>query len=614
MFVHAGASLHGHELSSPKRDTSPAKGNSNHHQQPRNRLLRSALRPLGDANNTTSSPNNHSKHARFSLSLSSPSDLPSGRRSFTDPVLSPSPSPLPSSPTSPLTLSQASPSLPRQRRPASDIVSKKDLAVRFREPTSTMASRASVADANAAFHSDDESLAGSDITDYTIDSSTRSRRRKTSPRNPTRYAFAHPAPQRKTKQRNLIHFRPRMLLQLQRLESRRPIPAFDVLPSSTVSTSFLHPRLSRHFPRLRTKPELGSNDLVVVKSEDYKSALPAHSDHGKLENRDLMGVVSPLPEFGEDAAEIIMGDGSVWSTTLRGDGSYEFNCIDSHGIARTARWAKRPIVPGRRASDIPPSPASTSPEYRWTFSIIDPLTKRHPIMGVLTAQELVTYDTYSSVSSSWGRFPPTKPFSNLAAQGDSLVIQPSTPTKPERTTHDVPEEYKELMIVTASWISMRLKGWPDLSSPKPRRNSTQPRKASTTSSVAERRRTFPFSSTSDHLSPQLSPRPSFGTPRASDERPRARAQDSFQPEPPIRHMSTGAAYMRRRIETGSVDDGRAMKENVRTEKEEIPPPVIRTQGSGSEEERTVTCRIKVKRLTQKLFHRNGHRKAALARC
>lgn len=474
-----------------------------------------------------------------------------------------------------------------------------------------MSNRASAPPSVTNLSSDDEeSLAGSDITDYTIDSSTRRKRRKRSPRQATCYSLAHPPPRRKTKQRSLIQFRPSTLLQLQRLDTRRPIPAFDVLPSSTVSTSFLLPRLAQRFPRvLRAKPELGPDDLVVVRSEDYESGSSSNrKGHEKLEQRDLMGVVSPLPEFGDNAAEIIMGDGSIWSTTLLPNGSYEFNCIDSHGITTTARWARKPAVLERKSSDVPPSHDTNPPdEYRWTFSIIDPSTRRHPIMGVLTSQEVWTYDTYTAMSASAGRYPPTKPFAHHAIPGDSGAVQPPTPTQPERSTHVVSEEYKKLMIVTASWISLRHKGWPDFANPKLRRNSLHRRNTST--SVAERRRTYPSVNNADHITPgQL-----FRSPRASDERPQARAQDSFQPEPPKRHMSTGAAYMRRRrMETKSLEEPKTMKENLRVDKEEALNPVIRTKGLGSEDEKTATCRIKVRRLTQRLFRRGPHSKEAAA--
>lgn len=466
-----------------------------------------------------------------------------------------------------------------------------------------MALRASAAPSVSTLTSDDEeSLVGSDVgSEYTTNSSTRRRRRKPSSKQATRYAFARPAPQLKTQQRALIQFRPRMLLQVQRIEPKRPIPAFDILPSSTVSTSFLVPRLAKSFPRVfRAKPELGPDDLVIVKSEDYKSGAPAHKHHGRIEDRDLMGVVSPLPDFGDNAAEIIMADGSVWATRALAKGGYEFNSIDRLGVARTARWAKKNLPASRRTSDIPTSPSSASTTDRWVFSIVDPSSKRHPIMGALDSEDLAVYDNYTSLSASAGRFPPTKPFSNRELNNSA----PSTPTKGERETHTTPEEYKRLMIVTASWIKLRLNGWPNSANPTFRRNSMHCRSPSG-ASVAERRRTYPFANNTDHTSPLQSPRPSFGTSRVSDERPQARAQEPTQPEVPKRHMSTGAAYMRRRrMETESLEEEQARKENLRLGKDHLgDDQIIKTKGLGGEEERTVTCRIKMRRLTQKLFHR-----------
>jgi len=578
MFVHAGASLHGHEL---KREPSPS-------QLPMNRpvpLLRSALRPLSDTH-TPTRHHNANKHARFSLPSNSPTDFASGRRSFTEPILASS-----SLPNSPATTDPpadfVSPSTlclrPQFLRPASYS------AVRFREPTPTMASRLSAAASVSTTPSeDDESVASSDVSEYTLDSSTRRRRLRREQKQVTQYRLAVPPPQRKTRPRSLIYFRPPVLLQLQRLDVKRGVPAFDVLPPSIASSSLLVPRLAQ---RLRAKPTLGPDDLVVVRSEDYKSDSPTDSNSARLESRDLMGIISPLPDLGEDVAEIVMGDGSVWTTSLQPNGAYEFKSIDRHGITSTARWAKSKGVT-RRDSGTPTSTDFPVPDPRWTFSILSPSTKRHPIMGTLDPDNLVVYDTYRSLSASSSRHPPTRPF---PVPGDATAT--NTSTSDERVHRVTPEEYKKLMIVTATWIKMRLQKGPASANPK-RRNSMHC-SADSTNSVAERRRTFPFTKDSD----RSSPRPSLSIPRVCDGQAPARAPGCSQPDTPRRHMSSGAAYMRRRrMETDSLSEVKSVEEKLR---DNGVQPVVRTKEPGSEEEGTATCRIKVRRLTQRLFHRKA---------
>ena len=68
-------------------------------------------------------------------------------------------------------------------------------------------------------------------------------------------------------------------------------------------------------------------------------------------------------------------------------------------------------------------------------------------------------------------------------------------------------------------------------------------------------------------------------------------------------MSSGAAYMRRRrMETDSLSEVKSVEEKLR---DNGVQPVVRTKEPGSEEEGTATCRIKVRRLTQRLFHRKA---------
>lgn len=557
MFVHSGAGLHGHEFSS--RATHPPSQTQNHRPQPRPLpLLRSALRPVPD-----------SIDSRFSADPQLPRPS-TGRRSYTDPV---SDRPLP-------------------RRPVSDIVSKKDLAVRFLDPLME-SSAPSVATLPSE---DDESVAESDFSGFAESSAPRRRSRK-APRKTTRYALAHPAPQLRTKQRMLVQFRPRLLLQLQHLsQNQRPIPAFDVLPSSSISGSILIPWFTKK-RIFGAKPELRPDDLLFVHSEDYRAGSSGtDSSHDGLEHRDLMAVVSPLPNCDDNNAEMVMGDGSTWTTSLMVNGSYEFTRIDSQGRTTTARWVRKPNRVARQSTD----PTDTSPraspqlsEDKWTFSIIDPSTRRHPIMGVLNSHELILYDTYSTMSASSGRYPPTRPLSGaFSAGGDSI---PQTPTSPreERSTEVVPEEYKQLMTVTASWISLRQEGWPASANPKFSRR-VGPHCRSASLSLTERRRTFPVSEVS---SPPTSP-----VPIAISHQSDGVASPIDEKVPPKRAVSTGAKYMRRRRMVASEslehkpEDVKQASPSINAEE-----PLI----GHAPDEKTHTCRIRVRRLTQKLFGRRS---------
>lgn len=587
MLVHAGASLHGHEYYSE-----PAQAHQHPHHPPPPRpipLLRSALRPLSDITEP-----HHQEVA------------PPTRRSFTEPAV-------------PSAAAYAS-----IRRPASDIVSKKDLSVRFMEPgmtrsSSRHASPSPSPPATTYVASDDEeSVAGSEFTVSTAftrtSTATGHRRRKTGRRS-TRYAMAQPAPQLLTKQRTLVQIRPRLLLQLQRLGDRRPTPAFDVVPSSIISGSLLIPRLATRLPRLfGMKPQLGQDDLLILRSEDYSDLNDddASSSHtATFDDRELLAVISPLPDLGDDRSEIIVEDGTVWATDRLASGTYEFTSTDITGKEIVARWVKRPINGHRPrhslggSADGSPLPTPPLPEYKWTFSIVDPHTRRHPILGVITGSELEIYDTYNTLSASSGRFPPTKAF-NLPTHGSEPASPASTTGTEERLTEFVPERYKKLMMATASWISLRSEGWPASLNPKMRRATSCRNATARASTDTERRRTFPFVERSQ--APSI---PSSVTTHTLVEKTDA-ALGTVPPDGnngniPRRTLSTGAAFMRSRgVLTEPVKRSYTPEQEKRSVDKSFRPRVIHHIPNQVAEEKTHTCRIRVMKMTRRLFHRKEY--------
>ncbi|CAM1505729.1 Fc.00g113660.m01.CDS01 [Cosmosporella sp. VM-42] len=465
MFLHSGASLHGHEYSNTR--SSP--------QQPPRRLpfLRSALRHTPEPE----------ARARTPTSISTP--MPASTEST------------PSS--RPVSYHEHAASSPRpsRPRPTSDYIPKRELSVRFQEPET----EDEVTTPEVHQSEDECSAAYSDLSDVGdlsdgSTTTTRRRRRKRAPRKSTQFLLAHPAPRLRTKQRRLVQIRPRLLLQLQELSDKRPVPAFDILPSSLVAGSIIIPRLAMRCPRLfRVKPELGLNDLLIVRSEDYDApdAPSTPNVEDSLDQRDLLGVISPLPHMGDNVAEIVMEDGSTWESSLMPNGSYEFIGVDERGGIRTARWIKKPVAfvrPVYRSTageTPPPSPAPA--EYKWTFSMINPDTRRHPIMGSLISNTLDVFETYNTMSSSSGRYPPTRP-GTFDTVGATDWLSNHAPTKEGRATRAVPDDIKLLMVATAAWINLRQEGWPASANPKLAQSLSQRRTPSI--GVQPRSQTFPL--------------------------------------------------------------------------------------------------------------------------
>ena len=336
------------------------------------------------------------------------------------------------------------PIIHRAPRPLSEHIPRNnEHSVRFQEP-----------DADA-MSEDGRSVANSEGSETTIGGS---RRRRRPTRTSSAFHLAHPAPTLTQKQR-LLHIRPRLLLQLQQLSTdSRPKPALDVLPSTVVV-----PRLTKKFPRMfRGKGELGANDVMVVRSEEYDApdehaVEETDSDEEGLANRELLAVICQMPKDSggsQGKAEIVLSDGSVWVGTPLPNGLYEFTTVDERGDKTTARWVNRSSR--RKSSEFPTDTGGNGNDCKFTFSIIDPNSRRHPIMASITQNTLDIPDYYTSVSSSAGKYPPTSPIRAFPGELEHFSVEEELPV--ERTTHAIDERMKILIQVTGIWLALR-QGW-----------------------------------------------------------------------------------------------------------------------------------------------------------
>ncbi|KAL5336806.1 hypothetical protein BJX70DRAFT_400296 [Aspergillus crustosus] len=273
-----------------------------------------------------------------------------------------------------------------------------------------------------------------------------------SQKQPTRpktiYQIAHPATSARHKR---LKLRPKLLLQLQKVSSTsRPLPVFDVLPS----TSFM-PRLARKVPAiLRGKRGLGPNDVVVTTSDSYER--PAgdaadknpSSDEDNGDHREVVATICQLPK--EDAiakgkAEITLNCGPVWEAMPLPNGSYEFVAYTDSGVA-IVRWVRR--GPKKRRQSGPPGPILPEDARRFTFSVIDPSTRRHPVIASMARSHLEVYDRYS--------LPNTAPSSPISAM--SVISDGSEDVPLDQHVVETDEKLRKLIIVTSIWVAFR-EGW-----------------------------------------------------------------------------------------------------------------------------------------------------------
>ncbi|KAJ3956059.1 hypothetical protein N0V92_007387 [Colletotrichum tropicale] len=534
MFLHSGASLHGHEYSNkPTNAPQPAR---------RRILLRSSLGASPLPRTSISNDDTDNRTTR-----------PNRRLSLQNPVPAPRPS-------------------VRRNRPVSDYFPRKDLTVRFEEQPTVVGEESQVGLDGV---SEDEGSLVSEVSDSsTVKRSKRSRR---AARQGTNYLLAYPPPKLRTKQRRFVHLRPRLLLQLQQLSSdRRPMPAIDVLPSSTIAGTFMVPRLARQFPKMfRVKGQLGMNGLILAKSEDYDTpGDDSDGDEKDLDKRDLVAVITPLSDRREgerresaDQAEIVLSDGAVWTAIPTSNGSYDFVHVDETGQTTTARWAKRPARPLSTATCAAATTATAaSADYKFTFSILDPQLRRHPVMATLTPANLEILDSYTTVTQSAGRYPPTRPFSmDMSGDNEPSQSPQSALSSTERETHPVDEATRLLITITSVWVSLRHgQGWAAASGTNA--TNTRPAHSRTMSNVTERARASTFPVMSSELCRPSSP-------------PLAQQQVMAQLAPvmPKRTFSSGAAFMHRRqtkIGGESVTAGNAMEADDLDGLKKAPEPII----------------------------------------
>lgn len=499
MFLHSGASLHGHEYSS-RTSQSSSPPSLNAAPPSRKPLLRSAL--------AASSTPRRTKRVSIGPTVPYSEAAP-------DPSSALSPSP--SSPTK----SRARPVSEYIPRASPSRASSSEAVVRFKVPgEDEFDLRSKVSEGMSSYEGSVADTSESEA-DQATPSVTRNPRTKRAPRKSTTFHLAQPAPKLRHKQR-ILPTRPKLFLQMQRLSpDGRPRPTIDVYPSSAFAKTIVAPLLKRFPLVFRIKCELSVQDVLLVRSEDY-SAQPSDSDsdgfeEDNIKSRDLVAVLSPLR--AEDKTEIVLADGTIWVATPRRNGSYDFVSEDANGKTITARWVRKRVIANR--ASLPASPTSSVPlspglpqtpslDHKYTFSIIDPNHRRHPVMATLSNSSLEILDSYTTVSQSSSHDP-------------SALLHPDD-IAAEKSTQPVEEWQRNFISISAVWVALR-HGW------------------------------APNVKKSDIISPAAlnstpSKRDSYGNGSRPDAPPKSPVKESSRvmesPILPKRATSTGAAFVHKR--------------------------------------------------------------------
>lgn len=295
----------------------------------------------------------------------------------------------------------------------------------------------------------DEEGAPSDTRATSVTTESRAKRTSASSiKNVPKTVFhlAHPPPVSIHKQN--LHIRPRVLLQLQKVsEKARPTPVLEVLPSFVFAS-----RLARRFPRtFKGKAGLGADDLVIVNSEDYRTEssengeLDGIFDGEKWEKREIAAAICQpaKDEVGNQGkAEICLNSGPPWTASRLATGVYEFASVDEHGLRTVARWVpKQPR--GTQRTSMARRDRSNSEERRFSFSLLNPNSRRHAIIASL--------DRHSIEVSSQYTDPPILRRDTYSSTPNGAALDESSPKGPI----EVSPALRMLIIVTGIYLSFQ---------------------------------------------------------------------------------------------------------------------------------------------------------------
>ena len=311
----------------------------------------------------------------------------------------------------------------------------------------------------------------------------------------TIYSLAYPHPTRWQK----LHIRPRKYLQLQQWidNSSRPVPAYEIVPATCFST--VSRKANAKFQRMsRWRNCFGPDEMFVTRAGDYTSAANAAAlaDTASSSSDESTSSIVQDPGAAVAAicavsarrrndgvvAELALDDETVWEATpIANGGGYEFTWTDEHGLRRMVRWVARgsKSKPRQRRSGSWAGITQTSgkeihaavndravAEKRFIFSIIDPHSRRHPVVASLTNSCMEVYDSYTQptpkLSSNNG---PSS--SDLAKESDcnaeTQKLADSTDGESVLSTsssplHHTDEQTRKLILVSGIWVALQ-EGW-----------------------------------------------------------------------------------------------------------------------------------------------------------
>ncbi len=286
------------------------------------------------------------------------------------------------------------------------------------------------------------------------------------PKMKTKYLLAHPPPVSRSKQR--LSSRPRMIFQLQRVsDTFRPLPAFDVISSTAIVSRF-----ARRVPKVMKGGSCPTtDDVVLVRSEMYGQDSIADGDttdqsgdETTSNHPEILGTICYARKAKDGSLhpdEICLENGLTWEATCLKVGVYEFSGKSHNGLK--LRWVSRRARKRTTKRNSLGEPATKPSNSRFTFSIMNPNTRLHPVIATLSEDnKLDILDRFPTCVSSASASPSSSnPRSPLSSEFSSDTSYFDRPFDSESLYMETDEALRMLIILTGIWV-MSQEGWPGI--------------------------------------------------------------------------------------------------------------------------------------------------------
>jgi hypothetical protein len=255
----------------------------------------------------------------------------------------------------------------------------------------------------------------------------------------------------------ILRLRPRLVLQLQQISNTiRPIPILEVVQSTALASCFS--RLCLNL--FGNQPRLGPCGFVVLRASEVairsSSSDVEQSISSWYETGSSPTVVATLRQPCAEGLkggkiEICSKTPNFWEAKALPNDSYEFVSSDNH--SKAVRWIRRDKSAFRTLDGSRGMDGSVDGSKRFTFSVIERGTRRHPVIATITGRSIEVVERYASSIAS-DRDLPSR---SSTASDNSGSTSDAGSVALDRNTIEVTNDLCTLILTTAIWVALQEK-------------------------------------------------------------------------------------------------------------------------------------------------------------